>query len=91
MSSVCLRGFVSGRVQGVSFRQATAAQAKALGLCGWVRNLPDGRVEVLFEGEAGVVKQLAAWLEHGPESARVASLELEQSPVQNCQGFTILR
>jgi acylphosphatase len=57
MARVCRHGYVSGRVQGVYFRQATAAQAERLDLDGWVRNLADGRVEVLFEGEDAAVNE----------------------------------
>lgn len=91
MSRICLHGYVGGRVQGVSFRQGTAEQAEALGLDGWVRNLADGRVEVLFEGEEGVVRTLAAWLEHGPRQAKVTALELEEQPLQGIAGFIVLR
>lgn len=65
MARVCSHGYVSGRVQGVYFRQATAAQAERLDLDGWVRNLADGRVEVLFEGEEAAVDELASWLQQG--------------------------
>jgi len=62
---------VSGRVQGVHFRAATSAQARQLGLTGHARNLADGRVEVVAEGSAAALAQLAAWLSHGPPAARV--------------------
>jgi acylphosphatase len=62
---------VSGRVQGVFFRQTTAREATRIGLLGWVRNLPDGDVEAVIEGEPEKVDQLIAWCHHGPPSARV--------------------
>lgn len=88
---ICLHGFVSGKVQGVSFRQYTQGEAERLDLNGWVRNLADGRVEVLVEGEELAVRELEAWLAHGPERARVDALELEEQPVQGVAGFIVRR
>jgi len=68
---VRVRIVVSGRVQGVGFRYATIAEARRLGLAGWARNVPDGSVEVVAEGEAAAVQALVAWCRHGPPSARV--------------------
>lgn len=69
--------FVSGHVQGVAFRAHTRAQALALGVRGHARNLADGRVEVLAVGDAEAVERLAAWLLHGPPSARVDAVHRE--------------
>lgn len=91
MAMVARHGYVEGRVQGVGFRQSTAIEARRLQLSGWVRNLPDGRVEVLFEGEEGAVRSLAQWLEYGPSGARVVSLVLNERPVENARGFEIRR
>ena len=91
MARVCRHGYVSGRVQGVSFRQATAAQAERLDLDGWVRNLADGRVEVLFEGEEAAVNELASWLQQGPEAAEVTTLELQEQALQGVAGFIVRR
>lgn len=66
---------VSGRVQGVGFRYATLDEARRLGLSGWVRNLPDGRVEVLAQGETARLDQFFRWLQQGPPTARVTSVE----------------
>ena len=66
---------VEGRVQGVGFRAATRLQARALGLRGHARNLDDGSVEVLAEGEAQALEALAQWLEDGPPAARVARVQ----------------
>lgn len=63
--------FVSGIVQGVNFRYYTAATATELGLKGWVRNMRDGRVEVLCEGEEEKVNQMIEWCRKGPPSASV--------------------
>ena len=68
--------FVSGMVQGVFFRQKTKRQAESLGVNGWVRNLPDGRVEAVFEGEEEAVKALVEYCHHGPSSARVKTWKL---------------
>jgi len=67
----CTRFLITGRVQGVFFRASTAREAERLGLKGWARNLPDGRVEVLALGSAAHVAKLAAWLAVGPPRARV--------------------
>lgn len=68
---------VSGRVQGVHFRAATAMQARRLGLRGQVRNLPDGGVEVIAGGRAGAVAALIDWLQRGPPLARVDAVACE--------------
>lgn len=69
--------FVSGRVQGVLFRSEAQRIASFLGLSGWVRNLTDGRVEILAEGEKENVEKLIAWAEQGPILARVVKVEVE--------------
>jgi acylphosphatase len=68
--------FVSGRVQGVFFRQNTRRQAQSLRVKGWVRNLPDGRVEAVFEGEESAVKMLVDYCRYGPSAARVENVEV---------------
>lgn len=62
---------VSGLVQGVFFRQSTVDEARRLGVAGWVRNLPDGRVEVLAEGSKAALDGLVAFCRRGPPAARV--------------------
>ncbi len=71
---------VSGIVQGVNFRRYTQLTARSLGVRGWVRNLPDGRVEGCFEGEADAVASLVAWCRSGPPAGRVDSLDLADEP-----------
>jgi len=68
--------YVSGRVQGVFFRHETRREAKMRGVKGWVRNLPDGRVEAVFEGEEEAVKQLIEFCRHGPPGAKVTDVEV---------------
>jgi len=75
MSGIRIRALVSGRVQGVFFRAETREQARRLGLCGWVRNLPDGNVEVLAEGDEQPVRALLTWCRSGPPHARVDAVE----------------
>ncbi|MBK7972508.1 MAG: acylphosphatase [Deltaproteobacteria bacterium] len=76
------RVLVSGRVQGVWFRGATADQAERLGVAGWVRNLSDGRVEATFEGRAADVETAIEWCRSGPPTARVDAVSVEwQSPI----------
>lgn len=69
------RFFVEGRVQGVFFRASAREQANALGLRGYARNLPDGRVEVLAVGDVQALERLSEWLKHGPPHARVERVE----------------
>ena len=68
--------FISGKVQGVFFRSSTKDRADELGITGWVRNLADGRVEAVFEGEEGNVEKMAQWCRRGPEYARVNDVEV---------------
>ncbi|WP_263141163.1 acylphosphatase [Pseudomonas sp. RIT-PI-AD] len=89
MTRICLQGFVSGKVQGVGFRQGTQVEAERLGLDGWVRNLDDGRVEVRVEGDQSSVKRLVAWLERGPPHARVDDLQLVERTPDGARGFFI--
>ncbi|HEU5398509.1 MAG TPA: acylphosphatase [Gammaproteobacteria bacterium] len=76
---VCKRCLVSGRVQGVFYRASTAERAAALGVMGYAKNLPDGRVEVLACGEAAAVKAFCEWLWQGPPAARVAAVEISDA------------
>jgi acylphosphatase len=72
---------VSGQVQGVFFRVECARRARSLGLGGFVRNTPDGKVEAVFEGDPDAVDRTVAWCGEGPETAAVDSVEsTEQTP-----------
>ena len=74
MPNVRVRLIIEGRVQGVWFRDSTRRQAIALGVTGWVRNRPDGTVEVLAEGPEDRVRMLEAWCHKGPSAARVTQV-----------------
>ncbi len=76
MGLVRARVLVDGRVQGVWFRESTREHAARAGATGWVRNLADGRVEALLEGERQAVESVLAFLREGPPHARVTSVEL---------------
>ena len=86
---VCIRCLVAGRVQGVFFRASAREQAVRLGLTGYARNLPDGRVEVLVCGEPRAVDQLREWLRAGPPQASVTGVAFEAQDYQPFQGFAL--
>jgi acylphosphatase len=71
-----LHVYISGRVQGVNYRYSTLQQAEKLGLKGWVKNLYDGRVEALFEGEEELVNKMLSWCYQGPPMAYVTNVEI---------------
>lgn len=81
--------FVEGRVQGVWFRDSTRQHAGLLGIAGWVRNLPDGRVEAVYEGAPEALEAMVDWTRHGPEGAHVTRLTLDEEPPQGERGFRI--
>ena len=84
-----LHVFVSGRVQGVFFRDSTRRKALELGLAGWVRNLPDGRVEAVFEGPREAIEAAHAWCRNGPPLARVEDVEAAAGDDEGLRGFEI--
>lgn len=73
---------VEGKVQGVGFRAATVRQAHLLKLGGWVRNLPDGRVEALLQGPHAAVDQMLSWLLQGPPAARVTHVSHQETSTE---------
>ncbi len=84
------RFVVRGRVQGVGYRASTQHQARELGLTGWVRNLPDGAVELEAQGAAELVARLEAWLRNGPMLAKVTGVAREDlDDVSGHRGFEI--
>jgi acylphosphatase len=81
---------ISGRVQGVGFRYFTEAVASREGVHGWVRNLPDGRVEAAVEGDAEAVDRFERAMSHGPRGARVEHVDVvEDVPSGHDTGFMI--
>ncbi len=87
-----VRVIVSGRVQGVFFRSATQDEAEIRNVSGWVKNLQDGRVEALFEGDKQAVEQLVEFCKKGPPNAVVRDIEVSWEEYQaEFTGFRILR
>lgn len=72
---------MTGRVQGVCYRASTVDEARDHGLTGWVRNLPDGSVELEAQGDEARVEALLAWCAHGPPAARVTGVAVEERDV----------
>ncbi len=80
---------VSGRVQGVFFRQRTKEQAEMFGLNGWVRNRPDGSVEGMAQGSDPALESLREWLKRGPPMARVLTLDWEVTEAGEFTAFEV--
>jgi acylphosphatase len=80
---------ISGRVQGVGFRWSCRRTAEALGVAGSCRNLPDGRVEVVFEGDPAAVERAVAWARGGPPSAIVTSVDVVPETPRGERGFAL--
>ena len=80
---------VSGRVQGVGFRYTTQARARSLGLGGWVRNLADGSVEAVFEGEPARVDSMVEWCRRGPAGSVVADVEIHDEAPTGDKTFAV--
>jgi acylphosphatase len=88
---IARRFVISGRVQGVGFRWFTQDTARRAGAMGWVRNLPDGRVEAIVEGESDVVAKVEQALRSGPRGARVEKVDVDDEEVGGYRNFTIER
>jgi len=85
-----IRAKITGRVQGVGYRYTTVQMANELGLAGWVRNSPDGSVETRAQGDERVLDQFVTFLEHGPRSARVRSVDVfPVEPDPSLHRFTV--
>ena len=76
MSNMAFKAIVRGKVQNVWFRKSTQEQAEKLNICGWAKNLPNGDVEVVAYGKN--TEQLAKWLHHGPNGARVDAVDFQE-------------
>ena len=83
--------FVTGRVQGVFYRATTKETATEEGVDGWVKNLADGRVEAVFEGDRGAVESMIEWCHTGSPSARFDDVEIEYETPTGIDGFEIRR
>ncbi|MEX1032376.1 MAG: acylphosphatase [Cellvibrionaceae bacterium] len=88
---ICRYGLVSGRVQGVGFRQFVQTAARRAGLSGFAHNLPDGRVEVLLCGDEAAVQAVQTDVAHGPPSSRVVEVAWEDRPYAEVEGFKTSR
>jgi len=84
------RVVVSGRVQGVWFRETCKRHAVELAVNGWVRNREDGRVEAVFEGESQNVAQLVSWCRIGPSRAEVTGVDVTEEVPQGERGFRVV-
>jgi acylphosphatase len=88
-AAVRVRVFVEGRVQGVSFRYYAWHEAGRLGISGWVQNLPDGRVEAVYEGSRAAIEEMLTWTKHGPVMAHVTSMAVYDENPQGEEGFNV--
>jgi len=89
--NIGIHAFVSGKVQGVFFRAHTCRKAQSLNLMGWVKNLPDGRVETVAYGPRATVMLLVEWLHQGPAASDVSEVHWEDIPWQALEDFQIVR
>ncbi|MEM2175570.1 MAG: acylphosphatase [Candidatus Micrarchaeia archaeon] len=86
-----IHAFIEGKVQGVNFRWNTKIKAEKLGIRGWVRNLADGRVEVVAEGSEENIKEFIKFLKKGPPKAKVEKIEInEENPKNEFESFSIV-
>lgn len=83
--------WVTGRVQGVSYRYYTTLEAERLGIRGWVRNLPDGRVEAWLEGDSTQIQAMVQWCRQGSPAAAVKAVQTQTETPQNYQQFEVRR
>jgi len=83
------RVLVSGRVQGVFFREETRRRARSLGIAGWVANRPEGTVEAVFEGPREQVESMVGWCGRGPSGARVDDVQVAWEDPRGDEGFAV--
>lgn len=88
MPAINLR--VTGSVQGVFYRATTQEKAKELNLNGWVKNCPDGAVEIFAEGADDALTEFTNWCHHGPDTAEVDGVEIKEVDEQGTEGFEIV-
>lgn len=87
MSEARARVTIRGQVQGVFFRVETRERARSLGVTGWVRNVPDGTVEAVFEGDREKIESMLAWCRRGPSLAEVDDIEVAWEEPRGEEGF----
>jgi acylphosphatase len=90
MEQISRRVVIKGRVQGVMFRASCAREARRENVAGYAKNLPDGSVEVLLEGEADAVKKVLSWCWKGPPAARVEGIQIHIVPACGHADFSVL-
>ncbi len=83
MENICIHVYVSGYVQGIGYRYSAIRCANGLGVTGWVKNLRDGRVELLIEGEESSVRNMVDWCAQGPRGSTITNIETELRPYLN--------
>ena len=88
---ICVHVFISGLVQGVGYRWHTMKKAQSLGIQGWVRNLPDSRVEAVFEGLPDALEKMIEWCHQGPSSAVVENVVVNDEAVAGFLNFEVRR
>ncbi|MFB6282508.1 MAG: acylphosphatase [Halobacteria archaeon] len=89
MSELRAHVWISGKVQGVYYRANTRDEARSRDVNGWVKNLPDGRVEAVFEGEEDTVKEMIEWCHEGSDRANVKEVEVDEGDPTGLDGFEI--
>ncbi len=85
----CIHLIISGRVQGVFFRDNTRRKAKELGLTGYAKNLPDGTVEVVAEGNENKIEEFVGFIREGPGIAKIEGIKIKHKEPENFDGFDI--
>lgn len=89
-TKTCIRAVVSGKVQGVFFRDSAQKKAYELGLTGWIKNLDNGDVELVACGEKDPIMVLTEWLWEGPKNAEVSNVYWKEITVENHDDFAVL-
>jgi acylphosphatase len=90
MTTIRRRIVVTGRVQGVFYRDTCRREADRHGVAGWVSNRPDGSVEAVLEGEAAAVEAVLGWARSGPPQASVAGVDVTEEPPEGEHGFRVV-